>query len=486
MKQTRTFLLPDLGEGLTESEIVSWRIAVGDQVTLNQIIAEVETAKAIVELPAPYTGTITRIYALPGVSVNVGEPLIDVELPSEAGASDSDSPDAAGTGKPGDSVSSAPADDDRTQLLDVQPNLVGYGAPAESDDGPARRARRRLPTEAIDVIPSDSGSESESERTRATPPVRKLAQELGIDISKLVGTGEDGAVVRADVEAAFAERFAVAGVASAASGEPSAVPTPSLHNEDHAAATSETSGATGERETRIPIHGVRKATAAAMVQSAFTAPHVSCFLTVDVTASMELIAELQAEASARPRGEGESQTPRVGILALTAQALCLAARRTPEINSHWDEAAGEIVQFHYVNLGIAAATARGLLVPVIPDAQLLSLRELAAAISALSSTAKAGTTPPSQMRGGTITISNIGVFGVDAGTPILNPGEAGIVALGAVRREPREWKGEIALRDVLTLSLSFDHRLVDGEQGARFLADIGAILRNPARALAMM
>lgn len=483
MTQKRTFLLPDLGEGLTESEIVSWRIAVGDHVTLNQIIAEVETAKAIVELPAPYTGTITRIYAEPGVSVNVGEPLIDVDVQGAGSSSDTgdDAPDAA---TPLDALaalfgdSSSAADDDRTQVIPVQteavpseavqPNLVGYGAPAESDDGPARRARRRLPTEAIDIIPPVE------DRVRATPPVRKLAHELGIDLSMLAGTGEGGSVVRADVEAAFAGRFAVAGAVSAASGEPMAVSTPSPRPESPAGDRA--------RETRTPIHGVRKATAAAMVQSAFTAPHVSCFLTVDVTASMELIAELQSAASANS-GEGQ---PRIGILALTAQALCLAAQRTPELNSHWDEPAGEIVQYHYVNLGIAAATPRGLIVPVIADAQSLSLREMAAAITQLSSTARSGQTSPAQLRGGTITISNIGVFGIDAGTPILNPGEAGILALGAVRREPREYKGEIALRDVLTLSLSFDHRLVDGEQGARFLADIGAVLRNPARALAMM
>lgn len=498
MKQTRTFLLPDLGEGLTESEIVSWRIAVGDEVTLNQIIAEVETAKAIVELPAPYTGTITRIYALPGVSVNVGEPLIDVELvgASDAGAEVEGSGEVSaehGTvaGQP-DSESShnhdegaRSADDELTDVIEVQPNLVGYGAQAESDDGPARRARRRLPTEAIDII------SPAVDRVRAAPPVRKLAHELGIDLNKITGSGEDGVVVRADVEAAFAERFDAAHTTSSTSGAASAVTTQSEPDgsavAENAVETSDAShdGVATEssrRETRIAIHGVRKRTAAAMVQSAFTAPQVSCFLTVDVGASTQLLAELQAEASANPAVEQQ----RIGILALTAQAVCLAALRTPEINSHWDDAAGEIVQYHYVNLGIAAATPRGLLVPVIEDAHTLSLRHLAAAIADLAGTARAGTTAPAQLRGGTFTISNIGVFGIDAGTPILNPGEAGILALGAVRREPREWNGEIALRDVLTLSLTFDHRLVDGEQGARFLADVGAVLHNPARALAMM
>ncbi|RZU65770.1 pyruvate dehydrogenase E2 component (dihydrolipoamide acetyltransferase) [Microterricola gilva] len=488
MTEIRAFLLPDLGEGLTESEVVNWRVAVGDTVTLNQIIAEVETAKAIVELPAPYAGIITRIYAEPGVTVNVGEPLIDFEVPDAAGnvTANGDAPTAP--------IAQAPAEPQA-------PNLVGYGAPPESGDGPARRARRRLETQAIPIVLAQNAGEDAAggivpgatgqtgpvgtttggmaERARSTPPVRKLAHDLGIDLEQLQGSGTGGTVTRDDVEAAFAERFGGGVATSATQASPAtAAPTAAPVAATQATARASAPGPDEHGETRIPIHGVRKHTAAAMVQSAFTAPHVSCFLTVDVGRSVELLAELRAERSAGG--------PKIGILALVAQAVCLAARRTPELNSHWDEAAQQIVQYRSVHLGIAAATPRGLIVPVISDAQAMGLAELADAIAGLSEAARAGTTTPQALRGGTFSISNIGVFGVDAGTPILNPGEAGILAIGALRREPREWQGEIALRDVLTLSLSFDHRVVDGEQGARFLRDVGMILNNPGRVLSML
>jgi pyruvate dehydrogenase E2 component (dihydrolipoamide acetyltransferase) len=269
--------------------------------------------------------------------------------------------------------------------------------------------------------------------------VRKLANDLGVDLAAIVGSGEGGQVTREDVQRA-------------------ASPAPTARVAD---------------ETRTPVKGVRKATAAAMVASAFTAPHVTEFLTVDVTRTVELVARLKA------RGD------RASVLAVVAKALCIAVGRNPSLNSHWDESAGEIVEYRKVNLGIAVATPRGLMVPNIPNAGALALGELTEAIATLASTARDGTTKPEAFSGGTITISNVGVFGVDAGTPILNPGEAAILATGAVRRLPWEYEGEIALRDVMTLSLSFDHRLVDGEQGARFLTDIGGILSDPATVLAM-
>jgi pyruvate dehydrogenase E2 component (dihydrolipoamide acetyltransferase) len=486
MSEIRAFRLPDLGEGLTESEVVNWRVAVGDTVTLNQIIAEVETAKAIVELPAPYAGTITRIYAEPGVTVNVGEPLIDFEVPDAGGNGSSDAPTT-----PIAQAGGAEA---------VTPNLVGYGAPPESGDGPARRARRRLETQAIPIVRGQDGADvadgtgtvaaatgtgpvgtttgGMAARARSTPPVRKLAHDLGIDLEQLHGSGTGGAVTRDDVEAAFAERFGGGTATSATQTSPATRAPAEAPSAAQATARPSVPASDEDGVTRIPIHGVRKHTAAAMVQSAFTAPHVSCFLTVDVGRSVELLAELRAERTA--------DGPKIGILALVAQAVCLAARRTPELNAHWDEAAQQIVQYRSVHLGIAAATPRGLMVPVIADAQAMGLAELATAIAGLSEAARAGTTTPQALRGGTFSISNIGVFGVDAGTPILNPGEAGILAIGALRREPREWQGEIALRDVLTLSLSFDHRVVDGEQGAHFLRDIGMILNNPGRVLSML
>ncbi|MEL4318767.1 dihydrolipoamide acetyltransferase family protein [Leifsonia sp. YIM 134122] len=472
------FRLPDLGEGLTESEIVNWHVGVGDTVTLNQVIAEVETAKAIVELPSPYAGIVARLYAEPGVTVNVGEPIVAFEVEASAGlvgsrATDA-APDAASRG-----TAEAPA-----------PNLVGYGARVESGV-PQRRARRAgseapmvqtAPAPAPDPasapveapveppVPAPAASEptppeasaAPVDRPRSTPPVRKLAHDLGIDLAQLAGTGDHGIITREDVEAA-------------ASAMPSGVgkvpdrPTPEP-------SSGAASGAV--RETRTPIRSVRKHTAAAMVQSAFTAPHVTEFLTVDVTATMELLARLKQDRALAEH--------RIGILAIVAKALCIAIRRNPSVNTHWDDAAQEIVEFHYVNLGIAAATPRGLVVPNIQDAGDLTLPELADALAALTATARDGRTEPARLSGGTISITNIGVFGIDAGTPILNPGEAAILAMGAVRREPREHEGGIALREVMTLSLSFDHRLVDGEQGSRFLADIGMMLRDPARAFAMV
>jgi 2-oxoisovalerate dehydrogenase E2 component (dihydrolipoyl transacylase) len=448
----KDFALPDLGEGLTESELVSWHVAVGDTVRLNQIIAEVETAKA---LPAPYAGTVSRLYVEPGVTVAVGEPLVAFEVEGLAGA-DAVEPEP-----------DEPADNSATR----EPVLVGYGASPDATGRPARRARPGLAVHQVEAAPAAAAPAAPApataaaatavaapaadtavrERPRSTPPVRKLARERGIDLAAVTGTGERGIVTRADLDA-----FEAAGAAPA---------TPAA-----------TEGAPGE--LRIPIKGVRKATADAMVRSAFGAPQATVFLTVDVTPTTELIERLRARpdlADARP-----------GLLAVVAKALCLAARRTPEVNSRWDEAAQEIVQARAIHLGIAAATPRGLLVPVVRDADGHSLAELSGAIRDLAVTARSGKTPPSALTGGTITITNVGVFGVDAGTPILTPGEAAILAVGAVRRQPWEHDGGIALRNVLTLALTFDHRIVDGEQGSRFLADIGRILADPASVLTLV
>lgn len=476
----REFPLPDLGEGLTESEIVAWRVAVGDHVELNQIIADIETAKAVVELPSPYTGVITALHAAEGETVNVGEPLFSCDTgegaapgaPAEAASAvePAEGPPAAET------AAAAPPAAERDAA--PGPNLVGYGA--RDEGGPKRRARRAaLVADLVPPVPadadtahdldtpqaSDAGATSVAtpaglstgapERPRSTPPVRKLARDLGIDLAEVTGTGERGLITRADVEAAAS--------GSAPRAEEAAPPLETAPDRP--------------AETRIPIKGVRKHTAAAMVRSAFTAPHVTEFLTVDVTATMELLRGIRDDRAFA----GHKVTP----LTVVAKAVCIAARRTPEVNSRWDEQAQEIVQFRDVNLGIAAATGRGLVVPNVKGAERMTLIELADAIAALAETARAGRSSPADLSGGTISITNIGVFGIDAGTPILNPGEAAILAMGAVRRQPWEYRGEIALREVMTLSLSFDHRLVDGEQGSRFLADVGAILREPGRALTM-
>lgn len=450
------FKLPDLGEGLPEAELVQWLVAEGDTVALNQTIAEVETAKAVVELPSPYAGTITKLHAAAGDVVEVGSVLISYDL----------------GGEPAPAPAPAAEQEAADEPAKAEPNLVGYGAAPRASARPQRRARAAAgrpavsDTAVLEAAPHDaiqmSDVEMPLERPRSTPPVRLLAKQLGIDLALVEPTGATGIITRGDVEA-YAKRVGATPVSSAPPAEPELLPELA------------TTAATGERTTRTPIRGVRKHTAEAMVRSAFTAPHVTTFLTVDITATTELIASLKADRSL--------QDHKIGVMAVAAKAVCLALARHPGLNSRWDEAAGEIVEHHYVNLGIAAATGRGLVVPNIRDAQDLTLVELADAIRGLAETARAGKTSPAEMMGGTFSITNVGVFGVDAGTPILNPGEAGILAVGAVRRQPWEHRGEIALRDVMTLALSFDHRLVDGEQGSRFLVDVGDVLREPGRAM---
>lgn len=451
MAQT-VFNLPDLGEGLTESVLVSWHVAEGDTVTLNQTIAEVETAKALVELPSPHAGVVSKLHVQEGTTVDVGSPIITFDTGGDAGGS-----------APAPAVSAAPEEaaaepDAPEEAPKREPVLVGYGAPADTGKRPARRARKGQ----VVKVPRSGSLETTApaDRARSTPPVRRLARDRGIDINTVAGSGPRGLVTRDDVERA----------ASGAPASPASATAPKL---------SVPLGQVDEsRVTRIPIQGVRKHTAAAMVSSAFTAPHVSEFLTIDVTPTLELIESLKQSSAYKG--------VRLNLLTLVAKAVCISVARNPEVNVRWDEAAGEMIRFGYVNLGIAAATPRGLMVPNVKDAHALDLRAMAEALSQLVENAKTGRSTPAELAGGTLSITNVGVFGIDAGTPILPPGEAMILALGAVRRIPWEFKGEIALRSVLTLSVSFDHRMVDGEQGSKFLADVGAILASPASLIALV
>jgi len=427
----KQFLLPDLGEGLTEADLIAWKVKVGDEVKLNQVLADVETAKAMVELPSPFEGTVVALQAAENSTVAVGAPLISIEV---AGAE----PDA-------------PA------------NLVGYG-PSETTSHTRRRRRTGAVAAALALVEEAAAPQPEvvepaakaqpaPQSAPAKPSVRKLAAELGVTLELISGTGIGGSITRQDVEA-----YTRSLTARAPQAEPDVV----------GAATAVVGG-----ETRIPIAGVRKHTAAAMVRSAFTAPHVTEFLTVDITETMSLLAELRAKYP----------DLRLTPMTLVARMVLLALRSHPSLNSTWDEQAGEIVVKHYVNLGIAAATDRGLVVPNVKSANTMSLRELATAVVQLIGTARDGKTTPADMAGGTFTLTNIGVFGVDAGTPIINPGEAAILALGSVAKRPWVVAGELAVRDVATLALSFDHRLVDGEQGSKFLADLGAMVTDPRMAL---
>ncbi len=470
MSRLREFKLPDLGEGLTEGEILGWLVAEGDTITLNQPIVEVETAKAAVEVPSPYAGVVITLHHGAGETVDVGSPIITVD--TEPGAPETE-PGGAGPGPRTVPARLPPADDLVPPLPDtLDPEapaagliggaapggrtaiLVGYGPKsvvakrhpradaAAPDAATAQPVPARITTGAP-AAPTLTGEARRGAHVLAKPPVRKLARDLGVDLGTVPATGPNGSVSRTDVQGAV--------------GNPGAV-------------------RPGREQRRIPIKGVRKLTAQNVVASAFTAPHVTEWLTCDVTPTMELVTRLRA----LPDFAGSRLTP----LTLVARALIVACRRNPGINATWDEPAQEIVEHGGVNLGIAAATPRGLLVPNIKGADLLTLPGLARELSTLVATAREGRTSPADMAGGTITITNVGTFGVDAGTPILNPGEAAILCFGAVRDAPWVIDGQLAVRKVTTLALAFDHRLVDGQLGSQVLADLGAMLSDPAVLLA--
>ncbi|TDD70229.1 2-oxo acid dehydrogenase subunit E2 [Jiangella aurantiaca] len=447
------FNLPDVGEGLTEAEIVSWKVKPGDAVKVNDVIVEIETAKSLVELPCPFAGVVETLLVEEGQTVDVGTPIIAVRTGEGTAAPSSPAPGSAGVvGGPTEDMVPTPPAPAAVPEAERQAVLVGYGPRTTA----AKRRQRKVAAEPAPPV-AEPAVEAPLARVSvlAKPPVRKLAKDLGVDLATVTPTGPNGTITRDDVQAAAAA--------------PAAVP----------AAPAATPTGTGwdglPRQERVAIRSVRKATAQAVTKSAFTAPHVTEFVTVDVTRTMKLVDRL--------RDSREFRDVKLSPLAVLAKAVCIAARRTPDVNARWDDAAGEIVVQRYVNLGIAAATPRGLVVPNVKDADRLPLRELAVAINRLAATAREGKTPPEDMLGGTISITNVGVFGVDTGTPILPPGEAAIVAFGAVRRQPWVHKGKVKPRWVTTLALSFDHRLVDGEQGSRFLADLAALLEDPGNAL---
>jgi pyruvate dehydrogenase E2 component (dihydrolipoamide acetyltransferase) len=474
MPTFRDFKLPDLGEGLTEGEILKWFVEPGDEVKLNQPIVEVETAKAAVEIPSPYAGVVSQLHHAEGETVDVGSPIItfDVDPSAEPAA-------PAPAAEPRQTKVAAAAD--MVPQVPHEPGLVGSPAPkADSEEkievlvgtGPKSGKLTRRPRKATTAAAgapqparvSAAGvgahaaevAEAAQVHVLAKPPVRKLARDLGVDLRALRGTGPNGTITRGDVEAAAGEPTSAKPAASA--------PARSV---DFDPAT---------REQRIPIKGVRKQMGAAMVASAFTAPHVTIFTTVDVTPMMETVDRLKSMR--------EFNDVRVSPLLVVARALLVAVKRYPLLNATWDDAAQEIVVKDYVNLGIAAATPRGLIVPNIKDAGSLTLVELAGELQRLVTTARDGRTPPADMQGGTITITNVGVFGMDTGTPIINPGESAILCFGAVRDMPWVHDGQIAVRKVTQLGLSFDHRLVDGQLGSEFLSDIAAMLADPSLFLA--
>jgi pyruvate dehydrogenase E2 component (dihydrolipoamide acetyltransferase) len=446
---TQNFNLPDVGEGLTEAEIVAWKVAPGDTVAINDVICEIETAKSLVELPSPHAGVVGELLAAEGATVEVGSPIITFVT---------DARDDAGPGVI--ATAEAPAPEEGGGSV-----LVGYGT------GGGATSRRKRPAER--PVRSSVG-------VIAKPPIRKLARDLGVDLTTVTPTGADGEVTRDDVMTHAQQASVFRNIETPEWGAvreetvpaPQSAPTGLARGLSPAPASA--SGQSDDRTESIPVKGVRKATSSAMVQSAYSAPHVTVWKEIDASRTMELVKRLKASP--------DYADIRVSPLLIMARAVIWAARRTPMVNAAWIETEGgaEIAVRHYVNLGIAAATPRGLLVPNIKDAQDLSMKDLARALNRLTLTAREGKTSPADQQGGTITITNIGVFGMDAGTPIINPGEAGIVAMGTISQKPWVVDGEVRARWVTTVAGSFDHRVIDGDGMSRFIADVASVLEEPA------
>ncbi|GAA3075325.1 MULTISPECIES: dihydrolipoamide acetyltransferase family protein [Actinomycetes] len=478
-----TFNLPDVGEGLTEAEIVSWRVAVGDTVEVNDIVVEIETAKSLVELPIPYAGQVQELVADEGETIEVGSPLIRIAV--EGSPSPETEPSAAQLAEP--AAAPAPVDDESAGTTSSAAQARSTSTPASSSQsgdsligsGPKADSARRRPRSGHttpdlvdvsdlglpdldlsggrpgDVVPAPAAGASDIGDlvAKASPPVRALAKRLGVAVWELVGSGGNGKITRDDVERRARQKNGEKAPATATPAEP---PFTGLLRE-------------GPREEKVPVRGIRKATATNVSASASEVPHVSVFKEIDVTRTMELRTALKRD----PSYEGLSVSP----LLFAAKAIIWAARRNPQVNATWHDSHYSVK--NYVNLGIAAATPRGLMVPVIHDAQTYSTRGLAAAITQLTVDARDGKTAPADMQGGTISITNVGPLGLDGGTPILPPGQASIVLLGAVRRKPWVVGEQIVPRDVMTIGGSFDHRLIDGDHAGRFISDVGAVLEQP-------
>ena len=435
---TFVFPLPDVGEGLTEAEIVQWKVKPGDQVALNQVVCEIETAKSLVELPSPFTGVVDQLLAKEGDTVQVGAPILSVS------SGEGSTPPDPGVGEAlADTEASVTAE--KAESAEVK-NLVGYGTGPTHSASRRRRAGQASPaaSPATPVTAKIDLPVVQAMEVIAKPPIRKLAKDLGVDLGSVQATGLGGEITRDDVIRHAGQATVFKNLESPQWPE--------------------------NREDRIPVKGVRKAIAQAMVKSMFSAPHVSVFVDVDATRTMDFVKRLKAS----PDFAGIKVSP----LLVMVKAMIWAVQRNPTVNSTWTEE--EIIVHHFVNMGVAAATPRGLIVPNVKDAHTLSLRDLAMALEQLTLTAREGKTQPEDMAGGTITITNLGSFGVDTGTPILNPGEVTIVALGTIKPKPWVVDGEVRARMVTTVAASFDHRVVDGDVASKFVADVAAVMEEPA------
>lgn len=486
---SQIFPLPDVGEGLTEAEILSWKVAVGTEVAINDVLVEIETAKSVVELPSPFAGTVEALLVAEGETVEVGTPIISISggdnapaAPAAPAAAETESGTAlVGSGPKADAVKrrarkrpasatqpaqapaapAAPAVQTPVAHTPADPVNRNQGLLSELaerasrfvENSPLNSMVQRLSHEPAAAAPAPTlpPEQVPHRPTLAPPPVRLAAKELGVDLANVTATGARGQVTKQDLMNYVAH---MSDVQHSGARQPFWQP-----------ATTP-----GDRIERIPVRGVRKATAKAMVASAFSAPHVSIFVDVDASRTMEFVKRLKRSR----HFEGVKVTP----LLVLAAAVIWAAERNPQVNATWTDS--EIQIKHFMNLGIAAATPRGLMVPNIKDAQELSLRELAVALNNLTTRAREGKTQPAEMANGTLTITNIGSLGIDTGTPIINPGEVAIVAFGTIKQKPWVVDGEVIPRWVTTLGGSFDHRVVDGDLSARFMADVAAILEEPA------
>ncbi|MHC5798079.1 dihydrolipoamide acetyltransferase family protein [Lacisediminihabitans sp. FW035] len=449
------FTLPDVGEGLTEAEIVAWRVKPGDEITVNQVLVEIETAKSLVELPSPFAGTVTAILVAEGQTVDVGTPIISV---SSGVDDEAPAPEGTDTGTETVSDTAGSISSETAGSSDGGGAvLVGYGIKGHVASRRARPAAGAAGAEGSTSAASGIAASAPESAPRpssvpaasasaiiAKPPIRKLAKDLAVNLAEVTPTGLAGEITREDVVRQASQGTLFRNIETPAWGS--------------------------DREERMPVKGVRKAIATAMVSSAFSAPHVSLFVDVDATRTMEFVKRLKTST--------DFAGVKVSPLLIMAKAMIWAVRRNPTVNAQWTDS--EIIVKHYVNFGIAAATPRGLIVPNIKEAQELSLRELASAIEQLTITARDGKTSPADQAGGTITVTNIGVFGMDTGTPILNPGEVAIVAMGTIKQKPWVVDGEVRPRFVTTLGASFDHRIVDGDVASRFLADVASVIEEPA------
>ena len=457
------FLLPDVGEGLVEAEIVTWKVNVGDTVVLNQPLVDIETAKATVELPSPYEGTVVALHGNVGDVMEVHKPLITFNV---GGA-----PSAPAT------TVAAPVEGAASVGEGREAVLVGYGV--ANEDGVATRKHRRqgahAPAPSAPVTPpppppstpSVAANSPSALAPRSTPPVRLYAKQHGVDLSTLAGTGRDGLITRVDVERALSGAPASSAPAIRASAPITGPLSPS-----HFVGRDIESWSTGPKEERIPVKGVLRAMSEAMVQSAFSAPHAAVWVRLDATKTVELLASLKQQASLNDI--------RLSPLSIVALALCDAARHYPGINSSFDSNTSEVVVRRSVNLGIAADTPRGLIVPNIKGADEMGLVEMTRALNVLVEKARNGTTTPNEMIGTTLTITNVGPFGVDAAMPILPPGTGAILAIGQIAKAPWVVNDEVVVRHAVEIAMAFDHRQIDGALASRVLGHVAAFLADPA------